>query len=957
MNQFVLGVSLSFAMGLLPSGAIAQVDPASGSSTNVNSSGGVITITGGTPNGTNLFHSFERFSPHSDQVIFDNSAVNAQNIFGRVLGSTPSFINGQIDINGTSANLYLINPNGFTFGTNARLGTGINSFSATTATSILFPDAEFTTINPDLSATLSLRVPNALEFRSENGTITIAGSGHHLGGVTVTDLRSDTTTTNSLGVGLDQTLTIVGSGVELQGGNLFADSGRVEVGSVGTGTVIRINPDLSLDYSNVTAFQDIDLLGAASIDTSGIGGGEIQVQGQNIRLSEGSNIVSITEGAEAGEPVTVKAAGQLVVDGFAGFIPTGIVTRNRNDANATGSSGDLDIRATVLAVTGGAQVATGTFRDGGKAGDINISADSVLVSGQNGTPFYGASGIYNRAFGSAPGGTIGLNGNQLIVNDGALISTRAIRSGQSGLIDLKFSEHIQLQNRGQITASTLTASALGNGGAIALATPRLILNNARITAITGQNSRGNAGNITAVVDQVNLSNNSEISSSTFTEGAGGNVDIKADTIALDGVSRIATQVGTGATGDAGRVRIDTRTLTLTNGAQILADTLGTGDGGEVSVIAHDSVTIIGAEPGVSFSGIVTQVEPGATGNGGVVRVKAKTLTLTDGGAITGGTRGNGDAGSVYVDIEEEITIQGQDSAIAARTLTERDAGNLSITTHTLHINDFGEVTVAALNPNGLSGNAGNLTVNAQYIRLTNNATITGSTTSGQGGNLDIKALCIIMLFDSEISTTAGTANLPGDGGNININTGAIAGLFNSDIASNSFRGRGGRIVINAQGIFGLEFRLQRTAENDITAISLVNPVLNGEVVLNTPDIDPTQALIDVPIVESPEVVERVCTVRPGTNEDQDGQFSVSGRAVPTGPLGVSSSGQNESIIAPLFGPDQELEAALIPLTPTTPNNPLIAQGWGRNAEGQLVFTGATETPAPQALLVSAIRCR
>ncbi len=61
--------------------------------------------------------------------------------------------------------------------------------------------------------------------------------------------------------------------------------------------------------------------------------------------------------------------------------------------------------------------------------------------------------------------------------------------------------------------------------------------------------------------------------------------------------------------------------------------------------------------------------------------------------------------------------------------------------------------------------------------------------------------------DSNISTDAtGTAT----GGNITINTGVIAALENSDISANASEAFGGRIVIDAQGIFGTEFHNQKT---------------------------------------------------------------------------------------------------------------------------------------------------
>ncbi|WP_245788547.1 hypothetical protein [Spirulina major] len=471
----------------------------------------------------------------------------------------------------------------------------------------------------------------------------------------------------------------------------------------------------------------------------------------------------------------------------------------------------------------------------------------------------------------------------------------------------------------------------------------------------------------AIADHITLSNRSEIATTAFLSGDAGTVRLNANQINLDDVSRITSQIDAGATGSGGSVEINTGQLQVLGGSQISAGVFGTGLGGNVDITASDSIRVIGegVDGGdVVQSGISTQVNVGAVGQGGQLTVKAATLFLSNGGNLTAGTAGNGAGGSLIVEVDDTITVQGEGSllpsAIAARTRTDQNAGNLSIKATTLNISDSGTITVEGFNPNGPSGNAGNLTVNARYIRLNNNASITGSTTSGQGGNLTLSADHIVMLFDSEIATTAGTANQPGDGGNITIAAATVTGLFNSDIASNSFQGRGGRIVITAQGIFGLEFRLVRTAENDITAISLVNPELNGEVVLNTPDIDPTQALIEIPVVESPEVVERVCTVRPGTDQQTTGQFAVSGLAVPTGPQGVSSSLSESGVgaIAPFVGTNKPIRAALITATPPPPQttNPLIAQGWGKNAQGQLVFTAEPTADPVQGMLVSAVRC-
>ncbi|MHC5720947.1 MAG: filamentous hemagglutinin N-terminal domain-containing protein, partial [Nostoc sp.] len=101
------------------------------------------------------------------------------------------------------------------------------------------------------------------------------------------------------------------------------------------------------------------------------------------------------------------------------------------------------------------------------------------------------------------------------------------------------------------------------------------------------------------------------------------------------------------------------------------------------------------------------------------------------------------------------------------------------------------------------------------------------------------------------------------GGNITIKAGFIvaAPLENSDITANAFSGSGGKIAITAKNIFGFVPRTRAEVErlepkeinpnnlltSDITAFSQQNPLLSGTVQINSPDVDPSKTLVQLPV--------------------------------------------------------------------------------------------------------------
>lgn len=128
---------------------------------------------------------------------------------------------------------------------------------------------------------------------------------------------------------------------------------------------------------------------------------------------------------------------------------------------------------------------------------------------------------------------------------------------------------------------------------------------------------------------------------------------------------------------------------------------------------------------------------------------------------------------------------------------------------------------------------------------------------------------------SQITATAGGS---GDGGNININAPIVAGLENSDIIANAVKGRGGNIQIATQGIIGLQYCPQITAENDITASSEFG--VSGTVQINHVGVDPNSGLLQLPT----NVTDPSQQIASGCSTNQGSRFVATGRGgIPQNP--------------------------------------------------------------------------
>ena len=263
-----------------------------------------------------------------------------------------------------------------------------------------------------------------------------------------------------------------------------------------------------------------------------------------------------------------------------------------------------------------------------------------------------------------------------------------------------------------------------------------------------------------------------------------------------------------------------------------------------------------------------------------------------------------------------------------------------------------------------SGIAGLLIVEANSIRLDNKATISADTRGG-GGNINLYTDDLILRRGSSITTNATGSNITG--GNITIDTDNLVAIpkEDSDISANAENSFGGRVIINAQGIFGTQFRDNPTPLSDITASSALGVQFNGVVQLNTPDIDLSRGLANLPteVVDASNQIAQTCAA--GGREARKNEFIVTGRrGMPSNPYEPLSSDEALEDVQPPLGFSSRrnsLPDAVRNVTPqsaTGNQKPQIveAQRWVINDKGQVVLTATPTTATPHNSLPPSATC-
>jgi filamentous hemagglutinin family protein len=796
-------------------------------------------------------------------------------------------------------------------------------------------------------------------------------------------------------------------------GNVRIDTGQliVQDGSLMSTSTFPAAAGQGGDLT-VTASESVELIGTSAdgfpssllAQTGGAGdGGNLTIETKELSIRDGAgvSIQAFGEGQGGTVAVTASESVELIGTSSVDGLPSGLftITSGRLTDAPAGDGGDLTIETGKLIVRDGAQVEASTTGEG-QAGTVEINASESVeligTSSGNGLAsglFTETDGVFTEAADAGDAGKLSIATGRLILQNGAQVSAATSTGGNGGDIDIKAGSLFAASDA-QLNVST---SGEGRAGNINIDTRELIVRKgAEVTTDTTGNgnggnlivrasesvevigesaegsssvlatrtqSAGDAGNLTIETGRLVIRDGAFVSASAIpdSEGKGGNLNVTAsDSVEVigttaDGQFASGLVAETDGAGDAGNLTIDTGRLIIRDGGTVSTETSGGGKGGTLIVNAAESVDVIGGAPSALFSSGLTAETEGA-GDAGDLRITTGRLLAQDGGfvAVVARTGSSGNAGNLTVTAADSVEVvgaaadgdfvSGLDASVESGA--EGDGGDLTIKTQRLSVRDGAIVSVN----NSGKGDAGTLQIDATGVQLDNQGKLTAETASGQGGNIRLQAQDLLLLRrNSQISTTAGTAQAGGDGGNINIDTDFIVTFPSEDsnITANAFRGNGGRVDITTQGIFGISLRDHPTELSDITASSEFG--VSGTVNINTLDVDPSQGLVALPtdLVDASGLIAQNCPADGGATASELSEFIVTGRGgLPPSPSDALSS---QAVWQDLRPPARQVEnrSSAAPSTNPTresaPTQIVEANGWVINGKGEVVLTASTST--------------
>ena len=588
----------------------------------------------------------------------------------------------------------------------------------------------------------------------------------------------------------------------------FKDGVKFENGEAIASSVLTVAAPEAFGFLDNTP-ASIDILGKANNinqaldvadgETLSLVGGNISIVNNGLSVSNGQvNIISVGSAGEA-----IIGSNEIET---ASFENMGNIYFSRDQTPSSETATSIFLNgdsAKKIFIRGGEMTLINTSivseTQDGRGGSININLSKGLnIDGTQSNAF---NGIFTNTESSGIGGiggNIELNVGTINLADGANIAT-ITENGTSGDITINAADSIEIT--GKNTAISSITDGKGTAG-------NLVINTKSLETFDG----------------AFISSHSSESSEQSAES--GHIKINAtNTIRLTGSGEKSSGISSVVEGDGntGDIEILSDKLIIENGAGIFTFTGGNGNSGNISVTSND-IELTGIES--SLTGIVTwsmnsSMASQTLGSSGDITILSNNLSVQNGASISTSNENSGNAGNagnLFVK-SENILLSGIDSTIKTATSIDSmgDAGNLNVYANEIKINDGASLNTSTLG----SGNGGNLVITADDIYLNNSSLKSDSQNMGSAGNINIVLKKGRLTLENDaLITSAAKSAMPG---NISIDDGKIVQLSGkSTIQTGAVGQRGGDVFISAP-IVALDNSSIRAKDDGGTEGSVVIP--------------------------------------------------------------------------------------------------------------------------------------
>jgi filamentous hemagglutinin family protein len=800
-----IAIASPLAAGLIAPSVLAQstnpsIVPASdGTGTQIIPNGNRLDISGGQLSGdrANLFHSFTRFGLTETQIANFLSNPEIRTIFARISGGEPSLINGVLQVSGSNANLFLMNPAGIVFGQTASLNVPA-AFTATTANGIGFGDRWWSAVGNNDYAALN-GMPSRFAFTMpQPGAIVNAGNLAVVPGQAIGLLGGTVVNTGQLSAPGGSVVVAAVSGnqfVELsQPGSLLSfrfavaatDASQpqpiaIPIASLpqlltggnlasATGLIVNANGQVELVGSGQQLLNTAGSTSiAGSINTDGQTGGQIAVVGDRVGLYNAT--LSATGIANGG---TVLVGGEYQGKGNIPNATQTYVNPSSTihvDSLVAGNGG----RAIVWADDTTAFYGTISGRGGANGGFAEVSGKQNLV-------FRGSANL--GATNGSPG-TLLLDPTNILISNGSDPGTTILQQDLQDPTQYPGNTNLILEATNNIQIGTLDI--------VDLARTSVVDNRNALQLAEAPNfGSGTAGSVTFRADSDNDGVGSFLMTQLAPDGrrqvlqaTGRNISISGATIVTGDID---TSFSNGKAGDinlssnnnitTGELRATHAAAPLGEGGNIVINAGGgftlTGSiasfsnrgGSDIKITAKDSIVVNctiarGACVQSSAGGLPNSTPTGNSGNilftslNGGIRLNqanngAGIPTISSSSTDSGAT---GSAGSIELKAKGDIVVGNISSG------ANFNAGNISL------ISIQGSINTSAgiLNTSSANQKAGDLSLNSAGSIVTGN--LVAFSTRGDAGSVALSS-SNSAVTTTDITTSSGGSN--GRAGNISI---------------------------------------------------------------------------------------------------------------------------------------------------------------------------------------------